>query len=63
MTKIVHTDTVYEGWVEAFSDTGVAPEVLLRDVTVKRNSTGTKLFDSKRLYLARDKVSLIIEQL
>lgn len=57
------TDTVYEGWVEAFSDTGAAPEVLLRDVTVKRNSTGTKLFDSKRVYLARDKVSLIIEQL
>lgn len=57
------TDTVYEGWVEAFSDTGGAPEVLLRDVTVKTNSTGTKLFDSKRVYLARDKTSLIIEQL
>lgn len=57
------TDTVYEGWVEAFSDTGAAPEVLLRDVTVKTNSTGTKLFDSKRVYLARDKTSLIIEQL
>jgi hypothetical protein len=57
------TDTVYEGWVEAFSDTGAAPEVLLRDVTVKTNSTGTKLFDIKRVYLARDKTSLIIEQL
>jgi hypothetical protein len=57
------TDTVYEGWVEAFSDTGSAPEVLLRDVTVKTNSTGTKLFESKRVYLARDKASLIIEQL
>jgi hypothetical protein len=57
------TDTVYEGWVEAFSDTGAAPEVLLRDVTVKNSSTGTKLFDSKRVYLARDKASLIIEQL
>ncbi|HEX6367767.1 MAG TPA: DUF6338 family protein [Longimicrobium sp.] len=56
-------DTVYEGWVEAFSDTGAAPEILLRDVTVKTNSTGTKLFDSKRVYLARDKGSLIIEQL
>lgn len=57
------TDTVYEGWVEAFSDTGAAPEVLLRDVTVKTSSTGAKLFDSKRVYLARDKTSLIIEQL
>jgi hypothetical protein len=57
------TDTVYEGWVEALSDTGAAPEVLLRDVTVKTNSTGTKLFDSKRVYLARDRTSLIIEQL
>lgn len=54
---------VYEGWVEAFSDTGAAPEILLRDVTVKTNSTGTKLFDSKRVYLARDKTSLIVEQL
>ena len=56
-------DTVYEGWVEAFSDTGAAPEILLRDVTVKTNSTGTKLFDSKRVYLARDRTSLMIEQL
>lgn len=57
------TNTVYEGWVEAFSDTGAAPEVLLRDVTVKSNSTGAKLFDSKRVYLARDRTSLVIEQL
>lgn len=56
------TDTVYEGWVEAFSDTGSSPELLLRDVSVSRNTTGTKLFDCARVYLARDKASLIIEQ-
>ena len=57
------TDTMYEGWVEAFSDTGASPEILLRQVSVSRNSTGTKLFDCERVYLARDRTSLIIEQL
>jgi hypothetical protein len=36
------TDTMYEGWVDAFSDTGSAAELLLRNVTVTRNSTGTR---------------------
>lgn len=57
------TDTQYEGWVEAFSDTGASPELLLRQVTVSRSSTGSKLFECERVYLARDKTSLIIEQL
>ena len=57
------TDTMYEGWVEAFSDTGASAELLLRGVTVSRSSTGAKLFDCKRVYLARDRAMLIIEQL
>lgn len=57
------TDTMYEGWVDAFSDTGTTPELLLRSVTVSRSSTGTKLYECERVYLARDKASLIIEQI
>lgn len=56
------TDTLYEGWVEAFSDTGASPELLLRGVSVSRSTTGSKLFDCERVYLARDKASLIIEE-
>jgi hypothetical protein len=59
----VATDTVYEGAVEAFSDTGVAPELLLRAVRVSRSSTYTKLYDCDRVYLSRDRSSLVIEQI
>ncbi|HEX6040467.1 DUF6338 family protein [Longimicrobium sp.] len=59
----VANDTVYEGAVEAFSDTGSAPELLLRNVTVSRNSTDTKLYECDRVYLARDRSTLIVEQI
>jgi hypothetical protein len=55
-------DVVYEGWVEAFSDTGQSPEIVLRDVNVYRNSSGTKLYDRSRVYLTPDKQSLVIEE-
>lgn len=57
------TDTLYEGWVDAFSDTGASAELLLRGVKVSRSSTGAKLYDCERVYLARDRASLIIEQI
>ena len=59
----VATDTLYEGAVEAFSDTGAAPELLLRDVRVSRSSTAAKLYDCNRVYLSRDRSSLVIEQI
>jgi hypothetical protein len=59
----VATDTVYEGEVEAFSDTGLAPELLLRRVKVSRSSTDTKLYDCDRVYLSRDRSSLVVEQI
>lgn len=55
-------DVVYEGWVEAFSDTGQSPEIVLRDVNVYRNSSGTKLYERSRVYLTPDKQSLVIEE-
>lgn len=63
MVRDIATDTVYEGKVEAFSDTGVAPELLLRRVKVSRSSTDTKLYDCDRVYLSRDRSSLIVEQI
>jgi hypothetical protein len=59
----VTTDTVYEGAVEAFSDTGATPELLLRTVTVSRSSTDTKLYACDRVYLSRDRASLVVEQI
>lgn len=55
-------DVVYEGWVEAFSDTGQTPEIVLRDVNVYRNSSGAKLYDRTRIYLSPDKQSIVIEE-
>lgn len=55
-------DVVYEGWVEAFSDTGQSPEIVLRDVSVYRNSSGTKLYDRSRVYLSPERQSLVIEE-
>ena len=63
MVRDVVTDTVYEGEVEAFSDTGVAPELLLRHVKVSRSSTDTKLYECDRVCLSRDRSSLIVEQI
>lgn len=59
----VATDTVYEGVVEAFSDTGETPELLLRTVKVSHHSTDTKLYECDRVYLSRDRGSLIVEQI
>ncbi|HYW14316.1 MAG TPA: DUF6338 family protein [Longimicrobium sp.] len=63
MVRDIATDTLYEGAVEAYSDTGTAPELLLRKVKVFRSSTDTKLYECDRVYLSRDRSSLIIEQI
>ena len=55
-------DRTYQGWLDAFSDTGADPQLLLRDVEVYQNSTGTKLYERKRVYLAPDKHSVVIEE-
>ena len=54
-------DLTFTGTVEAFSDTGERPELLLRDVTVHRNSSGTKLYETRRVYLSRPGESLVLE--
>jgi hypothetical protein len=55
-------DRVYQGWLDAFSDSGSDPQLLLRDVEVYQNSTGTKLYERKRVYLAPNKHAIVIEE-
>jgi hypothetical protein len=62
IVRDVSADLLYEGWVDAFSDTGADPQLLLSDVAVYRASTGTKLHDRKRVYLTPRKDSVIIEE-
>lgn len=59
----VASDTVSEGAVEAFSDTGDTPELLPRTVKVSRHSTDTELYECDRAYLPGDRGSLIVEQI
>jgi hypothetical protein len=54
-------DLVYEGWVDAFSDTSEAPEVLLRDVGVYRNMSGELLYRTPRAYVKLRPDDVVIE--
>jgi hypothetical protein len=57
---LVH-DYAYLGTVHAFSDTADRAELLLRDVTVFRSTTGTKLYRMLFVYLSRDARDMVIE--
>lgn len=57
----IRHDLVYEGWVDAFSDTGDTPEVLLREVAVYRNTTGSLLYRTPRAYLRLAPDQVVIE--
>lgn len=56
-------DLTFRGWVEAFSDRvdGERSELLLKHVTVYRNSSGAKLYETGRVYLARPREALVLE--
>ena len=54
-------DLAYEGWVDAFSDSGAENELLLREVVVYQSSTSLKLYDVESVYLSRKKDELTIE--
>ena len=54
-------DLVYDGWIQAFSDDGVEAELLLGDVSVYINSTGTKLYEVSSLYVSRDRKTITLE--
>lgn len=54
-------DLIYEGWIEAFSESSDETELFLRDVKVYRNSTGEELYDTPSLYLAKKRETLTVE--
>ena len=54
-------DLVFDGWVQAFSDDSKDAELLLRDVSLYRNSTGERLYQVGALYLSRKREDISIE--
>lgn len=58
----VEKDLIYDGWITAFSDDGEENvELLLRDVSVYRNSTGDHLYNVGLAYLCRERKSITLE--
>jgi hypothetical protein len=55
------TDLVYLGHILAYSDTEKERELLLDNVTVHSNSTGSLLYGSDFIYISRARDSLTIE--
>jgi hypothetical protein len=54
-------DVVYEGWVSAFSDDSKSAELLLRDVSVYKNSTSENLYQVGAAYISRHANEMTIE--
>jgi hypothetical protein len=54
-------DLMYEGWVEAFSDSTEKDELFLVNVKVFRNSTAEELYEIPGLYLPKKREHLTIE--
>lgn len=61
LIRDIPNDLMYEGWVEAFSDTYENNELFLREVMVYRNSTSEFLYKLDGLYVTRKKDELLIE--
>lgn len=54
-------DLIYSGWVNAFSDSSREAELLLRDVSVYKNSTGEQLYQIGCMYISRKRDTISIE--
>lgn len=54
-------DLVYDGWFEAFSDDSKDVELLLRDVSIYKNSTGDFLYQIGAMYISRKRENITIE--
>lgn len=61
VVRDIANDLAYEGWVEKFSDTGDPCEIVLRDVAVFRNLSGTFLYNTPAVYLARSRTAISVE--
>jgi hypothetical protein len=54
-------DLIYDGWVQAFSDDSKDAEILLRDVSLYKNSTGEPLYQVGVVYISRNREDISIE--
>jgi hypothetical protein len=54
-------DLIYDGWVQSFSDDSKDAELLLRDVSIYKNSTAEKLYQVGAVYLSRKRDDISIE--
>lgn len=61
VVRDIGADLMYEGWIEAFSDSTEEDELFLSDVMVYKNSTGQKLYKTPGLYLPKKRESLVME--
>ena len=52
---------VYKGWIELYSDSGTSRELVLKEVEVFDNASGTRLYDVPRLYVSRDQHDVSVE--
>ncbi|HDR5278537.1 TPA: hypothetical protein QCS28_005949 [Bacillus thuringiensis] len=57
----LENDLMYQGWIEAFSDTYDTNELFIRDVKVYKNSTAEELYFMQGIYITKDKTNLIME--
>jgi hypothetical protein len=57
----IKNDCMYQGWVNARSDTAHENELFLRDVAVFLSSTGEELYKIPGLFISRNKDDLTIE--
>lgn len=54
-------DLVYYGFIQLYSDSEKEREILINDVDIYSNSTGTFIYSTKSLYICRNKYDLTIE--
>ena len=54
-------DLILDGWIQAFSDDSKDAEILLRDVSVYKNSTGERLYQVGAMYISRNRQDISIE--
>lgn len=61
IVRDLENDLMYQGWVEAFSDTFANNEIFIREVIVYRNSTSEELYFMEGVYITKDQNNLVLE--
>jgi len=61
VVRDIENNLMYEGWVEAFSDSTERDELFLRDVKVFNNKTAGELYDVPGVYIPKKRDNLVIE--